>query len=242
MRITRRRLGRRSAGRLAAVPVFRFLSRRAGSRPRTRSGGLRSSRRHFVRCRLVWLKASMCGAISTGRCWTTSSGHSATRRRSAWSRLTGGRLPGIRNRARRGWGRWRGVGLSRIELSLRCLRDRADQGRVDLRLSVESQKAVALLLDVRQLRVAEALDGARRHQRLDHLSIGLEQLGRVLRLRPAKATFAGQRDAAELAADDGLAEVRVAGQYDGARPRWRIKALRWAGMAWGEVCCGSGVW
>src|SRR3981081_4199466 len=50
---------------------------------------------------------------------------------------------------------------------------------IHLRQAVESQQPVALLLDIRQLRVAEALDRPGREQRFDEGPVSLEQLRRA---------------------------------------------------------------
>src|SRR5256885_15828725 len=117
--------------------------------------------------------ASTCAATSTGRCSTTSSGCSATHRGSAWSRSTGKRSRATRSPAPAGWARSPAAGHC---LPLRQLCDLAQHADVCLRLPIEAQEPVALLLHVRQLRVAESLHWSGLGERLDHLAICRDEL------------------------------------------------------------------
>src|ERR1700730_14298990 len=87
---------------------------------------------------------------------------------------------------------------------------RTQQRRLDLRPPLEAEEPVALLLDIGQLRVAEAFDRAWTHQRLDLGAIGRQQLVRSADLAVGPAARACQPDAAELADDDRLSRVQVA--------------------------------
>ena len=89
---------------------------------------------------------------------------------------------------------------------------RAQQPGVQLGPAVEAEEPVALLLDVGQLGVAEALYRARPQQCPDLGAIGGQQLARPTDLAVGPAARAGKADAAELADDDRLTPVRVPGQ------------------------------
>src|SRR6266571_6204212 len=119
------------------------------------------------------MKASTCAAISTGHCSTTSSGSSATHRGSVWSRSTGKRSRATRSPARGGWAMSPAAGGC---LPLRELCDLAQHVWIGLRLAIEGQEPVALLLHVGQLRVAKSLHRTGLGQRLDHLAIRLDEL------------------------------------------------------------------
>src|SRR5947208_16821703 len=81
---------------------------------------------------------------------------------------------------------------------LRGLGDRAHEPWIDLGHPAERQQAVALLLDVRQLRVAEALDRATAHQAFDQPAVGPQQLAAPSHLSVTPAARPGQLETAEF--------------------------------------------
>src|SRR6266851_7470666 len=94
---------------------------------------------------------------------------------------------------------------------LRGLGDPAQLLGVDLGPALECEQPVALLLDVGELRIAEALDRSWLHERLDHLLVCVQQPLAAVCLRVPEPTVVREGDSAELADDHGLAAVAVAG-------------------------------
>src|SRR2546427_4089496 len=80
---------------------------------------------------------------------------------------------------------------------------------VELGSAVVGEQSVLLLLDVGQLRVAEAFDRSRVHQALDEPSVDLQELVDVAHLGIAPASRARHLHAAELGDQDRLAAVSV---------------------------------
>src|SRR3989475_12106359 len=91
--------------------------------------------------------------------------------------------------------------------ALRRLRDRLYEGCIQLGPAVVREQSVLLLLDVCQLRVAEAFDRSRLHQAVDQAAVDLQKLGGVADLGVAPATRARHLQAAELRDQDRLAPV-----------------------------------
>src|SRR5713226_563954 len=95
---------------------------------------------------------------------------------------------------------------------LRGLGGPPEQLDINLGAAFECEQPVLLALDVGELRVAKALHGSRLHERLHHLSVAVQELVGAGHLRVAESARARQRDAAELAEDDGLAAILEARQ------------------------------
>src|SRR5256886_12971517 len=91
------------------------------------------------------------------------------------------------------------------------LRDRLYEGWIELGTAVVREESVLLLLDVGQLRVAEAFDRSRLHQALDEAAVDLQKLDGVPDLGVAPATRPRHLQAAELRDQERLPPVRGPG-------------------------------
>src|SRR5213594_1088378 len=87
--------------------------------------------------------------------------------------------------------------VARPSCQLGCLGDRPQQLGLELGSAVGGEQAVLLLLDIGQLRVAEALDRAGFHQRVDQAAVRLEELRPVAYLEPPPAARPRDAQAAE---------------------------------------------
>src|SRR5256884_1609733 len=98
-----------------------------------------------------------------------------------------------------------------------------DQVRIDLRLAIGREQPVLLLLDVGELRVAEALHRAWIHERVDQRAVRAHELIGVLDLQPSPAALARLAEPPKLAHEQRLAAVRVAGVVRGVLIRAAVQ-------------------